>query len=147
MRPHLCALLVALSLAASSALAADAEGVAAGPLPVDAFARLEKGIGQSYRIWDGTFTTCQCEDGAPDWSISGEEIDVELGGWGTLRDGVFKIKDRAVLYLPYFAWAFAACRRMGGLSGRAGATAAAIGALPMLVQGVGVFLTGRRLMW
>jgi hypothetical protein len=53
----------------------------------------------------------------------------------------------AVLYLPYFAWAFAACRRMGGLSGRAGATAAAIGALPMLVQGVGVFLTGRRLMW
>jgi hypothetical protein len=53
----------------------------------------------------------------------------------------------AVLYLPYFAWAFAACRGMGGLSGRAGATAAVIGALPMLVQGVGVFLTGRRLMW
>lgn len=64
-------------------------------------ARLEKGIGQSYRIWDGTLTTCQCEDGAPDWSIEGEQIDVELGGWGTLREGVFKIKDQPILYLPY----------------------------------------------
>jgi hypothetical protein len=46
MRPHVRALLLVLSLAASSALAADAEGVAAGPLPVDAFARLEKGMGE-----------------------------------------------------------------------------------------------------
>ena len=64
-------------------------------------ARLEKGIGQTYRIWDGTFTTCQCEDGAPDWSIEGEQIDVELGGWGKLRSGRFKIKDQPILYLPY----------------------------------------------
>ena len=63
--------------------------------------RIEKGIGQSYHIWDGTLTTCQCEDGAPDWSITGEEIDLSLGGFGTLHDGTFKIKDTPVLYLPY----------------------------------------------
>lgn len=64
-------------------------------------AKLEKGLGQTYRIWDGTLTTCQCDEGAPDWSIEGEEIDVELGGWGELRRGVFKIKDQPILYLPY----------------------------------------------
>lgn len=83
-------------------------------------ARLEKGIGQSYRIWDGTLTTCQCEDGAPDWSISGEEIDVELGGWGTLRDGVFKIKDRAILYLPYGVFPLLRDRQTGFLFPRSG---------------------------
>jgi hypothetical protein len=53
----------------------------------------------------------------------------------------------AALYLPYFALAFAACRRIGPLSMRAGITAAAIGALPMLAQGVGVVVVGRRLLW
>ena len=53
----------------------------------------------------------------------------------------------AVLYLPYFSFAFTACRGIGDLSGRAGATAAVMGALPMLAQGVGVLLIGRRLLW
>jgi LPS-assembly protein len=62
---------------------------------------IEKGIGQTYRIWDGTLTTCQCEDGAPDWSIAGEDIDVQLEGYGVVRDGTFRIKDVPVMYLPY----------------------------------------------
>ena len=78
-------------------------------------ARLEKGIGQTYRIWDGAFTTCQCEDGAPDWSIEGEEIDVELGGWGKLRGGRFKIKDQPVLYLPYAMFPILRDRQTGFL--------------------------------
>ena len=53
----------------------------------------------------------------------------------------------AALYLPYFAIAFTACRRIGSLSLRAGIAAAAIGALPMLAQGVGVVVVGRRLLW
>jgi len=40
------ALVLALLLAASPAVAAEGEGIAAGPLPVDAFARLEKGMGE-----------------------------------------------------------------------------------------------------
>lgn len=63
--------------------------------------RLEKGIGQSYRLWDGELTTCLCEDGNPDWSIEGEQIDLGLGGWGEVRSGVFKVKGVPILYLPY----------------------------------------------
>lgn len=63
--------------------------------------RLEKGLGQSYRIWDGELTTCLCGDEAPDWSIEGEQIDVGLGGWGEVRGGTFKVKDVPILYLPY----------------------------------------------
>jgi hypothetical protein len=40
------ALVLAVLLAASPAVAAEVEGVAAGPLPVDAFGRLEKGMGE-----------------------------------------------------------------------------------------------------
>ena len=40
------ALLIAVLLAASPVVAAEGDGVAAGPLPVDAFARLEKGMGE-----------------------------------------------------------------------------------------------------
>lgn len=78
-------------------------------------ARLEKGIGQTYRIWDGTFTTCQCEDGAPDWSIEGDEIDLELEGWGKLRGGRFKIKDQPILYLPYGVFPILRDRQTGFL--------------------------------
>jgi LPS-assembly protein len=63
--------------------------------------RLEKGIGHSYRIWDGAFTTCLCDEHAPDWSIEGDEIDLSLGGWGEVRGGTFKVKDVPVLFLPY----------------------------------------------
>lgn len=63
--------------------------------------RLEKGLGQSYRIWDGQLTTCLCDDEAPDWSIHGEQLDLGLGGWGEVRGGVFKVKDIPILYLPY----------------------------------------------
>jgi LPS-assembly protein len=63
--------------------------------------RMEKGVGQSYHIWDGTLTTCHCEEGAPDWSITGDDVDVDLHGYGTLRDGTFRVKDVPVLYLPY----------------------------------------------
>ncbi len=82
--------------------------------------RLEKGIGQSYRIWDATFTTCQCEDGVPDWSITGEEVDIELGGWGRLREGTFKIKDRTILYLPYGLFPILRDRQTGFLFPRFG---------------------------
>ena len=44
------ALLVALLLAAAPAIAAEADGVTPGPLPIDAFARLEKGMGEQQVI-------------------------------------------------------------------------------------------------
>ena len=84
--------------------------------------RIEKGIGQSYHIWNGTLTTCQCEDGSPDWSVTGDEIDISLGGFGTLHDGTFKIKDTPVLYLPYGAFPVQRDRQSGFLFPRFGYT-------------------------
>jgi LPS-assembly protein len=62
--------------------------------------RVEKGLGQSYHIENGTFTTCHCTEGPPSWSISGERIGVTLDGYGTLRGGTFKVLDTPILYIP-----------------------------------------------
>jgi LPS-assembly protein len=62
--------------------------------------RIEKGLGQSYHIENGRFTTCHCAEGAPSWSISGQDIDVTLGGYGKLEGGTFNVLDVPVLYLP-----------------------------------------------
>jgi LPS-assembly protein len=62
--------------------------------------RVEKGLGQSYHIENGEFTTCHCAEGPPSWSISGKQIGVTIGGYGTLTAGTFKVLDVPVIYLP-----------------------------------------------
>jgi LPS-assembly protein len=62
--------------------------------------KIEKGLGMSFRIENGKFTTCQCEQGPPSWSISADDLAVSLGGYGNLRSGTFNILDVPVLYLP-----------------------------------------------
>jgi len=53
-----------------------------------------------------------------------------------------------LLYLPYFALALGACRRLGGgIPWRAALAAAGLGAVPMLAQGAFVLGAGRRLLW
>ena len=42
-----------------------------------------------------------CDEGAPDWSIEGDQLELGLGGWGEVRGGTFKVKDIPILYLPY----------------------------------------------
>ena len=82
--------------------------------------RLEKGVGQTYHIWDGHLTTCQCDGGTPDWSIASDEIDVDMAGWGTVRGGTFRIKDVPVLYLPYGIFPVLRDRQSGFLFPRFG---------------------------
>jgi LPS-assembly protein len=62
--------------------------------------RVEKGLGQSYHIENGQFTTCHCADGPPSWSISGADLRVNLEGYGILRDGTFNVLGVPVLYIP-----------------------------------------------
>jgi LPS-assembly protein len=62
--------------------------------------RIEKGLGQSYRIENGRFTTCQCEEGPPSWSIAGDLLTVDLDGYGDLHGATFNILDTPVLYMP-----------------------------------------------
>jgi LPS-assembly protein len=63
---------------------------------------IEKQEGQRYRIEKGLFTTCQCDD--PDdrlpWSVSGDSLEVDLGGDGEVRGARFLINDVPVLYIP-----------------------------------------------
>ncbi len=40
-------------------------------------------------------------DESPDWEISGDDIDIELEGYGKLQGGTLRVKGVPVLYLPY----------------------------------------------
>jgi LPS-assembly protein len=61
--------------------------------------------GARYTLSDGYYTTCRIEDGhAADWSLGGREVDVDVGGYGVLRHGTFRVKDVPILYLPYVAF-------------------------------------------
>jgi LPS-assembly protein len=62
--------------------------------------RIEKGFGQSYRIENGTFTTCHCAEGPASWSVSGKELQITLGGYGRLQGGTFNVLNCPVLYIP-----------------------------------------------
>jgi LPS-assembly protein len=62
--------------------------------------RVEKGLGQSYHIENGQFTTCHCADGPPSWSIRGKDLRVDLEGYGSLRDGTFNVLGVPILYVP-----------------------------------------------
>jgi len=63
--------------------------------------RIEKGEGQRYRIENGQFTTCDCEEGCPpEWSFRGQEVEVAADGYGVITGGTFNILDVPVFYLP-----------------------------------------------
>ncbi len=63
---------------------------------------LEKTGPSSYRLQEGSFTTC---DGIiPDWKIRGRDLNVTMEGYGTLKHGFFYIKDIPVFYLPWLMY-------------------------------------------
>lgn len=82
--------------------------------------RIEKGLGQRYRIENGRFTTCACEEGAPDWSIAGDSLDITVDGYGTLEGGTFDILGVPVLWLPRAAFPVFRERQTGLLIPRVG---------------------------
>ncbi len=85
--------------------------------------RIEKGLGQSYHIENGRFTTCQCADGPPSWSISGRDLRIDLEGYGRLtRGGTFNVLDVPILYLPRAIFPVQRERQSGFLLPRFGAS-------------------------
>jgi LPS-assembly protein len=82
--------------------------------------RVEKGIGQSYHIENGTFTTCHCAEGPPTWSVSGKQLDVTLGGYGRLTGGTFNVLDVPTLYIPHALFPIQRERQTGFLLPRFG---------------------------
>lgn len=72
----------------------------------------------SYRIKEGSFTTCDGE--IPDWQFTAEQVDVTLGRYATARNVWFEIRDTPILYLPYLIFPAKAERESGFLLPRAG---------------------------
>jgi LPS-assembly protein len=83
-------------------------------------ARIQKFPGQRYSILDGVLTTCGAEPGTPDWSISGQQMDVHIGDTATATGAHFNILGYPVLYSPYFVFPADSSRHSGFLSPRVG---------------------------
>lgn len=84
---------------------------------------VRKGRGGSYAVSRGYYTTCDTEAGhGPDWSLTGRDVDVEIGGYGTVRHGTFRVRDVPVLYLPYMAFPAHRERQSGLLLPEVGAS-------------------------
>jgi LPS-assembly protein len=75
--------------------------------------KLEKTGESTYRVEEGSFTTC---DGTtPDWRITGKDLDVTLEGYGRLKHGFFYIKNIPVFYLPWLVYPAKRKRQTGFL--------------------------------
>ena len=76
--------------------------------------------GQTYQVKDGYFTTCGCEKGTPDWSISAKQMDVNVGQTGTAKGATFDVAGYPIMKLPYAIFPADSDRHSGLLSGREG---------------------------
>jgi LPS-assembly protein len=63
---------------------------------------IEKRTGRRYSLKDGYYTTCETIEGkSPEWELAGEEVEIEVDGYGTIRGGTFRVKGVPILYVPY----------------------------------------------
>jgi len=76
--------------------------------------------GQNYEVKEGFFTTCGCEKGTPDWSISAKQMEVNVGQTGTAKGATFDVAGYPVMKLPYAVFPADSDRHSGLLSGRYG---------------------------
>ncbi len=60
--------------------------------------RVEKLGPKTYRIWDGTFTTCSGE--SPDWIFKAKRVDLTIEGYAVARSSFFEAKGVPLAYLP-----------------------------------------------
>ena len=82
--------------------------------------RIIKLEGQNYEVRNGFFTTCACQKGAPDWSITADQMDVNVGTSGTARNGKFTVLGQPIIPLPFAKFPADSSRHSGLLSGRYG---------------------------
>lgn len=63
---------------------------------------VRKNSGRSYSLDGGRYTACmRSEEHEPDWELSGEDVDIELDGYSTVRRGRLRVRGVPILYLPY----------------------------------------------
>ncbi len=76
--------------------------------------------GQKYSILKGFFTTCGCEKGIPDWSVSADQIDVTMGDTGHAKNASLSVLGHPLIPLPFAEFPADTDRHSGFLSGREG---------------------------
>jgi LPS-assembly protein len=81
-------------------------------------AEIEKTGLDTYRIEEGTFTTCNGE--VPSWKFTARELKVNVDGFAWAKHVVFHVHDLPVLYLPIFAYPVKTERESGLLMPTAG---------------------------
>lgn len=79
---------------------------------------IEKLGEETYRVSDGSFTTCDGE--TPSWKFGASQVDVTLGRYASARNVIFYLKDLPVLYLPYVIFPVKSERESGLLTPRTG---------------------------
>lgn len=79
---------------------------------------IEKLGEQTYRVSDGSFTTCDGD--SPSWKFAASRVDVTLGQYASARNVVFYLKDLPVFYLPYMVFPVKSERESGLLTPRTG---------------------------
>lgn len=91
--------------------------------------KLEKLGPRRYRIFGGTFTTCDCGEKVPSWQFKLREGTLEVERYAVLRGVSFAIKDQPIVYTPLMVVPVKTKRATGllpprlGLSNRDGLTA------------------------
>jgi len=83
-------------------------------------AKIDKLLGQRYKVLHGFFTTCGCDPGTPDWSITGDQMDLHMGETATSHHGYFDVLGHPVIYLPYAVFPADTDRSSGFLGPRLG---------------------------
>lgn len=73
--------------------------------------KIEKKAEATYRLENGTVTTCDGDD--PDWRLAGKEVELTVDGYGTLTHGRFLARDLPVFYLPYLIFPVKTTRQTG----------------------------------
>jgi LPS-assembly protein len=80
--------------------------------------KIEKKSDATYRLENATVTTCDGDE--PDWRLAGEELELTVDGYGTLKNGRFLARDLPVLYAPYLIFPAKTTRQTGFLLPRLG---------------------------
>lgn len=80
--------------------------------------KIEKTGVSAYAIHRGSFTTC--DGSTPDWQVTGRDLSVNVGGYGSVTHAALWVKKTPVFYLPYFVFPVKRDRQTGLLAPEAG---------------------------
>jgi len=71
----------------------------------------------AYTLKDFRFTTCDCpdKDAKTPWQVRGEKADLEVGGYGTVKNASFDVLDTPIMWFPWMIFPLKTERQTGFL--------------------------------